>query len=45
MKLLFQLIQEIIPDADEKLRVTEALQKLIMFDISLVFDTYRTYAN
>ena len=40
MKLLFQLIQEIIPDADEKLRVTEALQKLIMFDISLVFDTY-----
>lgn len=38
--LLFELILEAVPNTDDQARVTGALQKLIMFDISLVFDTY-----
>lgn len=39
-ELLFDLINHEIPDETEKSHTLSALQKLLMFDISLVFDTY-----
>lgn len=38
--LLFKLIEDVIPEKIEQSLITMALQKLMMFDISLVFDTY-----
>jgi diguanylate cyclase (GGDEF)-like protein len=39
-KLLIDLLQEILPDNSERLVTISALEKLFMFDIALVFETY-----
>lgn len=39
-KLLLDLVHQQVPDASENLDASNALQKLLMFDVSLVFDTY-----
>lgn len=38
--LLMRVIDNGIEDKEERAQVSQALQKLLMFDISLVFDTY-----
>lgn len=38
--LLYDLVDDAVQDEQQKLRVIPALQKMIMFDITLVFDTY-----
>ncbi|MGD9170770.1 MAG: GGDEF domain-containing protein [Candidatus Thiodiazotropha sp.] len=39
-QLLTELIKKSVPDEEEHSAIIRALEKLIMFDISLVFDTY-----
>lgn len=39
-ELIFNLIEEKVSDITERARVILALRRLLMFDVSLVFDTY-----
>lgn len=39
-KLIVSLIKESVPDVEEHVPIVQAVEKLMMFDVSLVFDTY-----